>query len=101
MYQSARSLEQAFAARQARVLDIVADYRDCASTMLAADERLAAVLAYHALVGDAPPAPARRPGAARRWLGARLVGLGARLGGAGAPVHGPAPASHHRVTVGG
>jgi hypothetical protein len=94
-------LEQAFAARQARVLDLVADYREFVPARLAADERLAAVLAYHALVGDAPPAPARRPGAARRWLGARLVGLGARLGGARVPVHGPAPAPHHGATVGG
>jgi hypothetical protein len=101
MSQSARSLEQAFAAQQARMLNVVADYRHCAPARFAADERLAAALAHHALVGDAPPRPARRHGPPRRWCGARLVRLGAWLGGTGVPVDATTPAAHHGAAVGG
>ncbi len=101
MSQSARSMEQGFAAQQARILHIVGDYRQFAPTRLAADERLAAALAHHAVVGDAPPAPARRPGPPRRWCGARLVRLGAWLGGTGVPVDATTPAAHHGAAVGG
>jgi hypothetical protein len=101
MSQSARSLEQAFAAQQARVLDVVADYRFFVPARLAADDRLAAALAHHALVRDAPPVPDRSHGPARRWCGARLVRLGAWLGGTGVPAHGPTIAPQRGTTVGG
>jgi hypothetical protein len=83
MYQSARSLQQSWSARQSETLNIVATYGRLSPAVFAARERLAESLAHQAVASNVVPRVAPRP--IRRWLGGRLVRLGTRLGGAGVP----------------
>jgi hypothetical protein len=100
MYQSARAMKKAGAARQSKMLDTVVNYRFLAPAKILADERLAAAHAYYALVGDAPPVP-RRPGAARCSLGVWVIRLGAWLGGASPRAGDSTLAARHGATGGG
>ena len=85
MYQSPRSYQQSFSARQSEALRIVGTYRFLSPAAFAARDHLAKSLAHHATVGEDTGRGAPRKGIVRCWLGAGLVRLGTRLGGAGGP----------------
>jgi hypothetical protein len=81
MYHNARALQRAFEDRQSDVFRTVADCGHLAPAVLAARERLQSGLDRNALLRDASPGPAPRPGGFRLWGGALAIRVGAWIAG--------------------